>query len=337
MNAKKKIWWAFGMLAMVLVVAGASVGITIAALQARVQTQFSVSYIAKNVEAEVTGTYKVGNGAEQSMGEKIVFNQGDRTAEGSFTNPPEVELGSKDYLELHYQIKNTGTHPFGVTLNLTGITEDSNLTVRYSEKYWNGTSEKPADNFNSDIFHEAYLTASGSSESVIEIGVRISLADPTKDASAEGSFTFDLDSATPPPVNVAEGYSDILSYLQQKFSWWDDTQFTWHITFDKTENISKYSAGHQIGYQYGDWNNFGDYNGVKVCGIIDHEEYYPEYDRPEWVSYCCVYFFYDGIMRFPSSFDFGMNDHSWDSVMHGSKQITGLQLVEKGVPGEYFV
>ena len=67
MTTKKKIWTALGMFALVLVVAGASVGITLAALTGTVKSTFNVSYQANNVNATVKAKYTL-TGTEESIG-----------------------------------------------------------------------------------------------------------------------------------------------------------------------------------------------------------------------------------------------------------------------------
>ena len=60
MKTKMKLWWSLGAIALILVVAGTSIGVTIAALQARVNSSFSISYTAKNVNAVIVGYYSYG-------------------------------------------------------------------------------------------------------------------------------------------------------------------------------------------------------------------------------------------------------------------------------------
>ncbi len=59
MNTKKKLWWSLGALAMTLIVAATSVGITIAALQAKVQSGFSITYTAKHVHCVMCGVLTI--------------------------------------------------------------------------------------------------------------------------------------------------------------------------------------------------------------------------------------------------------------------------------------
>ena len=120
MNTKKKLVISLTSLAIVLVVAIAAVGITLAALTGTIDSTFKITYTAYNVNATVTATYKVGE-----LGSEEKFTGG---SEGSITFTPDQESA-------------TGT--LSVTEPITLDTTNNFVVVTYTFKNnWNDEDEK---------------------------------------------------------------------------------------------------------------------------------------------------------------------------------------------------
>ncbi len=198
MTTKRKLWTSIGALALVMIVAATSVGITIAALQAKVSSGFSISYTAKNVSARIKGTYITKDGEdEQSLGDDLIFNgdeEQDTTKSFDETKKPNVTINNPntDYLEMHFTIENTGENGFGVTLTLTGL-EDSNFNVKYSSSYRTSSEAASFNCTKANVKNNLYVTAKGSDSEILDIGVKISIKDNNLTSSANGNFNFVLD------------------------------------------------------------------------------------------------------------------------------------------------
>ncbi len=206
MTTKRKLWYSIGALALTLVVAATSVGITIAALQAKVSSGFSISYTAKNVSAKIKGSYVTNDSdTEHSLGDDLVFNGDeaqDTTKSFDETKKPNVTINNPttDYLEMRFTIENTGENGFGVTLTLTGL-ETSNFTVSYAKSYRANTTT--AAQFGAaagaNALSDVYATAAGTSKCVVDVSVRVSVKDISASGTATGNFNFVLDGLAEDP------------------------------------------------------------------------------------------------------------------------------------------
>ena len=156
MTTKKKFWWALGSLALVLVVAATSVGITIAALQAQVNSSFSISYTAKNVKAGIIGAYGTPSmTSAYSLTSEIHFLQNDETVPlgdynallftGSetsntkaFDDPGKIEIptrkvaGLNNFVLFCYIFMNFDQAPLSTSLNFQKTSDDANIQVEYA-------------------------------------------------------------------------------------------------------------------------------------------------------------------------------------------------------------
>ncbi len=208
---KKKIWKMVGLLALSLFVVGASAGITWAALSGNVNASFNVTYTARNVHAIISGEYVVGNGdgtasgQPSSLGEDLTFSGGEPTGtEQKFKETPDITLKTPDaYVEFHYTIKNlSDADGFGVKLQLTGFDTASNLQVRYSSSTRTTTDGTTAQyHCTRAALSNLYVTPQGNEKSVLDIGIRISLINPIRNATGTGECTIFLDSLAERPAD----------------------------------------------------------------------------------------------------------------------------------------
>ena len=89
MTAKRKILFSFTAIGLFITMAIVSVGVAIAAINANVNSGFSISYTAKNVIGTVAGTYRHGN-EEKNMtvgGVESRLTYGTETAGGGNSTP----------------------------------------------------------------------------------------------------------------------------------------------------------------------------------------------------------------------------------------------------------
>ncbi len=173
MRTRKKLWWSIGALAMVLVVAGTSVGVTIAALQAKVQSGFSISYTAHNVQLAIQGCYSVSPMSEDAVGAHsvqgaylegpdelggfngILFNGTEIAETKSFENPGEIELtasnvkGLNNFVLFEYKFLNFQTLPLKVDLNFSRTSDDENIKVEYAFVKFEQITEIFSDDYSS--------------------------------------------------------------------------------------------------------------------------------------------------------------------------------------------
>ncbi len=188
MSGKKKLFFALGTLALVVVVAAASVGITLAALSGKVTSTFNISYNALNVNADVEASYQVKNQVKKTIGTVNFTQESDTGAEATKTlNVSEtIDLTVTDnYVDVTYKFTNKDeTNDLQVSLNAapSGIT---GLTLYYS-----------AD--GSDYSSQAITTVqditvnAGGTESVT-LGIRFQIANNNNTVSAQGiSLQWDL-------------------------------------------------------------------------------------------------------------------------------------------------
>ena len=168
MGTRKKFWVGFGALAMIAVMTFTSIGLTWAAVTLNVNSEFSVSYTAKKVNAIISGKYITGS-TSGSLGEDLTFSADTKDTTKAFANVPVVKfVSATDFLELQFTIRNTGEDGFGVKLSLTGA-EDSNFSVKYSKSYRSSTATPAtfgAENGKSSLSN-MYVTSVTTAKSVL--------------------------------------------------------------------------------------------------------------------------------------------------------------------------
>ncbi len=277
---KKRFWKIIGSLAMVLVVVGASVGITWAALSGNVNASFNVTYTARNVHAIISGEYVVGSdgtasGQPSSLGQDLTFTGGEPTGtEQKFKETPDITLKTPDaYVEFHYTIQNlSDTDGFGVKLQLTGFDTASNLQVRYSSSTRTTTDGTTAQyHCTRSTLSNLYVTPQGNEKSVLDIGIRISLVNPIKNATGTGECTIFLDSLAEQPAGELfdtsskefDAYS--VNKILQQISGNANVNFSYMTTIDNLakqkltsaqilQNYNKVNAASASNYSYANAN-----------------------------------------------------------------------------------
>lgn len=150
MSTKKKLVISLTSLAIVLVVAVVAVGITLAALNGKVNSSFTITYTAhKNVKATVSASYKIGD-----LGEEVKFKQDpgysedqlefaadQETATGTLKVKDPITLefvAGKKYVVVSYTFKNewkesdAGKTNLKITASQTTLTGDG-LTIKYDK------------------------------------------------------------------------------------------------------------------------------------------------------------------------------------------------------------
>ncbi len=236
---KTKILQTVGFIALLLLLAGASIGITWAALTGSVKTSFTVSYTARNVYAVVSGAYIQGSGGGESLGADLQFSGKEASGiEKSFTTKPKIELdGPDDYVEFHYTIKNLSTTDgFGVQVQVTGF-EDANIRVRYSS-YSRATTDEATAQFHCirPALTNLYVTPQGSEKSVLDIGIRVSIDDPNNDVSGVGKCNIFMDGT------AEETVGDLFDPYSQSFDEYNVNKVLQQVSGDANANISNMTA-----------------------------------------------------------------------------------------------
>ncbi len=134
MSTKKKLVISLTSLAIVLVVAVAAVGITLAALNGTVASTFTINYTAYNVKATVTAKYKIGTQGDVNFtgGEPagtLKFIETQETASGTLKVDDPITLTSTDtYVVVTYTFKNDWTEDDSETKsNLVVSTETTTI------------------------------------------------------------------------------------------------------------------------------------------------------------------------------------------------------------------
>ncbi len=241
---KKKIWKVVGLFALSLIVVGSSVGITWAAIAGSVGASFNVTYTARNVHAIISGEYVVGNGdgtgKATSLGEDLTFSGGEPTGtELKFPTPSEFVLKTEDaYVEFHYTIKNTSaTDGFGVKLTLSGFDTTSNLQVNYSSSTRTTTEGTTAQyHCTRSTLSNLYVNPQGNIKSVLDIGIRISLINPIKNATGTGECTIFLDSLAERPIG------ELFEESSKTFDAYSMNKILQQISGDSNVNVSNMTA-----------------------------------------------------------------------------------------------
>ncbi len=137
MTTKRKLWFSMAALALTLVVAATSVGITLSALSANVNSGFSISYTATSVNCAIYGDYTTGSTTKRmTNGESdhIYFTGSkEENPEQNFDPIGELTLTEDSpTAKFDYNIFNFANKPLNVTAKLTG--EYENLDIKYTTK-----------------------------------------------------------------------------------------------------------------------------------------------------------------------------------------------------------
>ena len=217
MTGKKKLIFALSTLALVVVVAAASVGITLAALSGNVKSTFTINYTASNVEATVSGKYTLSGTATQATGLQDMQIK-DSTSYQFKTTTTNEEVAPEqlafDALEgktfssatsvvyFAFTFKNESTtHSLNVTPTFTKTTTD-NVTMKYA---WAQSAGDTAPEF-STTFGEGGATevggahtigqASSADEGVTHVlWIQVSITSNISNAQFSGAFNFVLANA----------------------------------------------------------------------------------------------------------------------------------------------
>ena len=232
---KKKIWKTLSLFALMVLTIAASVGVTWAAINANVKTSFNVRYTARNVHAIISGSYITGSGVSESLGDDLTFSGNEATgSEQKFTNEPSIVFKDyKDYAEFHYTIQNTSeSNGFAVTINLTGL-ENSNLEISYAAAYRTATDAKY--DCNRASLSTMYVKPQSTGQGVLDIGIKLSLLDPTKDVkNAQGECSFFLDGLAEP--------TDMFNIISGEFEEDPVNTVLQTISGDSTTSVTNMSA-----------------------------------------------------------------------------------------------
>lgn len=144
MTTKRKFWLSIGALALTLVVAGTSIGVTLAALQAKLNSSFSISYTAKNVSAAIYGAYGSGsNFTKMTSGSEnnILFTETEQTTSKHFDPLDSLEVTEDNpTVTLRYRLFNFKEDELPVQITLSG--SNKNMTASYNIKVFDGTQTK---------------------------------------------------------------------------------------------------------------------------------------------------------------------------------------------------
>lgn len=153
MTTKKKLFAAIFSLAMVFVVAGTAIGLTLAALQGQVGSGFTISYTAKNVKVGIFGTSNIG--AKYSLTSANEYPGGTQNSNGTYTYTSTSRIqenvlmsGSQNYID--FTETDTGSKKFNDT-SFNFESSDFNLLPAYStfKEYYNSGIPRPW--YTSDI------------------------------------------------------------------------------------------------------------------------------------------------------------------------------------------
>ncbi|MBQ3047732.1 MAG: hypothetical protein IJD48_01810 [Clostridia bacterium] len=195
MTQKKKITMAVVALVAVLLIAVTSVVLILAALNATVSSNITISYTAYNVDASITASYQVSDGAVETIyvdAEKtestLVFETTDETGVTKAFQPSgSIEIGPEDVVVVHYVITNTddtGVTDFSVSLEEN--VESINMKYEYCV-----TTDTASELTYSDTWTDVEAVENGTP---LHVYVRVSILEDTQNATFDGTFNFTLTS-----------------------------------------------------------------------------------------------------------------------------------------------
>jgi len=195
MTQKKKMTLAIVALVAVLLIAVTSVVLIMAALNATVKSNITISYTAYNVDASVEATYQV-SGQEavtiytdaEKTDSVLEFATSEASGiEKSFQPTEEIKIEAEDTVVIHYIIKNTdttGNTDFKVSLNET-VNQSENIKYEYCITT-DATGELTYVDEWTDVEAVAY-------NQPLHVFVRVSILEDTQNAKFDGSFSFKLE------------------------------------------------------------------------------------------------------------------------------------------------
>jgi len=193
-STKKKFIIALCSVSVIAITLLASLIAVVASFNAKtVDGGFKVSYTAKNVHATISAEYKINdedyNTIQTSDEANFITFTGEEEEDEvtkSFKTVDNVEIGKDDVVILHYTITNTDNSAattFRVVSNST-ITTSNNVTVGYATSEDAATWEDSLSDI-ADVASVAYGTP-------LDLYVKISVTQKTKDAIFDGKFNFEL-------------------------------------------------------------------------------------------------------------------------------------------------
>lgn len=206
MTAKKKLLIALCSFALVLVVAGASVGITLAALSGSVTSKFNISYTANNVNATLSAKYCT-NGTAEAVGtmtaltasseEELTFGPEEATgATKKFDDIDGITLAkATDYVYIAFHFKNNDE---AKALSVTPTFVQSTVTNVAMHYLW---VEDDKDTFPTESFESTFTNgAIGTAHSVTAskthtLWIQVNVVSDIAAASFAGNFNFALTNA----------------------------------------------------------------------------------------------------------------------------------------------
>lgn len=192
MKSKKRWVIGFWVAAALVVILAVGMVAVLAAFTATTSSGFQVSYTAgANVEATITGTYKVGSNSAVSFrtaegSENITFNTGGaETTSMDFEKVSGITMGKDDIIILTYVIKNNSTKAAVKLTASASVT--STLTVQYSK---DNSTWKTSINDSAVIPTSGLSISKGATQSIY-----IKLSVPTDKKTTAASFDGDFDFA----------------------------------------------------------------------------------------------------------------------------------------------
>ncbi len=183
MNSKTKIFITFFSLSLVII---AMLGITVGVLatkSANVTSQITITYITREIKAEVSATYKRATDTAETPlttsggAQKIVFTgYEDNNVDNSLTADEIPLTVNNRYVTFTFTFKNTGTADFTASLTLPQL---DNIDATYKLN-------------NADI--ESLTNVPVSSYATVTCSLTLTIADITKDVNLDYTLTWALQS-----------------------------------------------------------------------------------------------------------------------------------------------
>lgn len=201
MKAKKRWMIGFFVAASLVVAMGIGMVAILAAFQATTAGgNFSISYTAYHVNAEMTAGYKAPGSSSYTLlnvdggtSTTMVFDE-EESATKTFEDPAEIKFTrTNKTVVLRYTVKNTGTAAIKVTKNITETTK-TNVTIKYASV--NGQSAIPTSDpttFNDTANAALADGTSIAAGKIMCFYVQITLSSDADVASFAGAYNFTLD------------------------------------------------------------------------------------------------------------------------------------------------
>ena len=189
MTARWKLGLTIMSLLLVCVMSVCAIVIAFASTNHGFTSAISISYTATDIDGNISATYKVGStGVETPLlnqeNEGVVyFDALDNQINGSFLiNDPITLTSDANFVEFKYNLNNTGSTAWQVTINFSDVEGDntSNVSVTYST---NGSSYSSSP-LNFEIMGNSSATCY----------VRIGIADTSVDTTYTGALNIAMSS-----------------------------------------------------------------------------------------------------------------------------------------------